>query len=64
MLLMTSTLWKRVTLATLNVRDHLCKGKVGSLRMELNRAQFLLNSCKTRHMFMFKMNIKVRIGKC
>ena len=27
-------------------------------------AQFLLNSYRTRHMFMAKTNIKVRTGKC
>ena len=64
MLLMIAMPWKRVTWATLNLGYHLCKGEVGPLRNELNKAQFLLNSCRTKCMFMAKINIKVRIGKC
>ena len=44
--------------------DHLCKSEVGPLQRELNRAQFLLSSCRTRCMFMAKMNIKVRTERC
>ena len=64
MLLMISMLWERVTSATLDLGDHLCKGEVGPLQRELNRAQFLLNSYITRRMFMAKTNIKVRTRKC
>ena len=50
---------------TLNLqRDHLCKSEVGPLQRELNRAQFLLNSCRTRRMSMAKMDIKVRTEMC
>ena len=49
MLLMISMHWRRVTSTTLNLkRDNLCKSKVGPLQRELNRAQFLLNSCRTK----------------
>ena len=54
MFLMISMLWKRVTGTTLNLGDQLYKGKVGPLQKELNRAQFLLNSCITRSMFIAK----------
>ena len=64
MLLMISMPWKRVTRATLNLGYHLCKGEVGPLQNELNNAQFLLSSYRTKCMFMAKINIKVRTGKC
>ena len=54
MFLMISMHWKRVTRATLNLGDHICKGEVESLQRELDRAQFLLNSFKIRHMFVPK----------
>ena len=47
--------------STLTLGDHLCKGEVGLLQRELNRAQLLLNSCRTKRMFMAKTNIKVRL---
>ena len=55
---------ERVTQATLNLRDHLCKSELGSLQRELNRAQFLLSSYRTRRMSMAKLDIKVRIEMC
>ena len=62
---MISMHWRRITSTTLNLkRDHLCKSEVGPLQRELNREQFLLNSCKTRRMSMAKMDIKVRIEMC
>ena len=65
MLLVISMHWGRVTSATLNLkRDHLCKSEVRSLQRELNRAKFLLNSCRTKRMFMAKMDIKVRTKMC
>ena len=64
MLLMISMPWKRVTRATLNLGDRLWKGEVRPLQRELNRTQFLLNSCRTRRVFMAKTKIKVRTGKC
>ena len=64
MFLLISMHWKIVTRATFNLGDHICKGEVGSLQRELNRAQFLLNSFKTRRMFMAKTNIKVKARKC
>ena len=38
MLLMISMHWKRVTQATLNLVDHLCKGEVVLFQRELIRA--------------------------
>ena len=65
MLLMISMHWGKVTPATLNLkRYHLCKSEVGPLKRELNRAQFLLNSCRTRRMSMAKIDIKVRTEMC
>ena len=64
MLLMISMHLERVTRATLNLGNNLCKGEARPLQRELNGAQFLLNSYKTRRMFMAKINIKVRTEKC
>ena len=65
MLLVISMHWGRVTSATLNLkRDHLCKSEVRSLQRELNREKFILNSCRTKRMFMAKMDIKVRTKMC
>ena len=65
MLLMISMPWRRVTSTTINLkRDHLCKSEVGPLHRELNRAQFLLNSYRTKRMSMAKMDIKVRTEMC
>ena len=65
MLLMISMHWRRVTSATLNLkRYHLCKSELGPLQRELNGAQFILNSCRTKCMSMAKMDIKVRIETC
>ena len=41
---------------------NLCKSEVGLLQRELNRAQFLLNSYRTRRMFMAETNIKMGTG--
>ena len=42
--------------------DHLCKSEVSPLQRELNGAQFLLSSYRTKRiMFIAKTNIKVRI---
>ena len=48
----------------LELKDHLCKSEVRLLQWELNRVQFLLNSYRTKRMFMAKMNIKVRTKMC
>ena len=45
-------------------RDHLCKSEVRPLQREMNKAQFLLNSYRTRCMSMAKMDIKVRTEMC
>ena len=63
MLLMISMRWKTI-MSSSQLGDHLCKSEVGSFQRELNRAQFLLSCCRTKHMFMAKINIKVRIGRC
>ena len=65
MILMIPMQWRvRKESTKLLLVDHLCKSEVGPLQRELNKAQFLLNSYRTKRMFMAKMNIKVRIGKC
>ena len=65
MILMISMHWRRVTSTTLNLkRVHLCKSKVGPLKRELNKAQFLVNSCRTKRMSIDKIDIKVRIEMC
>ena len=46
MLLMISMRWKTI-MSSSRSGDHLCKSEVGSLQRELNRAQFLLSSCRT-----------------
>ena len=54
----------RVIQVALDFRGHLCKSEMGLLQRELNRARFLLNSYRTRCMFMAKMDIKVRTEMC
>ena len=63
MLLMNFMRWKTIRSSS-QLGDHLCKSEVGPLQRELNMAQFLLSSCRTKRMFMAKMNIKVRTERC
>ena len=48
----------------LELGDPICNSEVGPLQRELNGEQFLLNSCRTKHMSMAKIDIKVRIEMC
>ena len=50
--------------AVMNISHLLFSNDTLSLQRVLNRAKFLLNSCKTKNMFMAKTNIKVRTKKC
>ena len=63
MLLMISMRLKTI-MSSSQLGYHLCKSEVGPLQRELNRAQFSLSFCSTKRMFMDKMNIKVRTGRC
>ena len=49
---------------TLKLRNHICKREEVSLPKELFTAQFLLNSCRTKRMFMTIANRTVRTGMC
>ena len=41
------------------LKDHLCKSKIGLLQKDLNMTQFLLNSGRTKRLFVVKMDIKL-----